>query len=80
MEELDVEGEFDVHEHREGLKLLRQDRETMALANRAPFACPACGEAFEQLFVSEKRANSFGSPDTPICIVRTDRQVLVLSH
>ena len=31
MEQLDVSDGFDVHEYRDGLKLLRQERETMHL-------------------------------------------------
>ncbi|WP_254271652.1 DUF7385 family protein [Haloarcula marina] len=80
MTRLDVGDGFDVHEYRHGLKLLKQDRETMALENRNDFACPACGDAFERLFVSEKRENTFGNPGGPFCLVRTDDQVLVLTH
>ena len=80
MEQLDVSGGFDVHEYRHGLKLLREDRETMHLANRDGFACPACGDPFERLFVTEKRTNSFGKPDAPFCLVRTDEELLVLTH
>jgi len=80
MEELDVSDGFDVHDYRHGLKLLKQDRETMALANRDGFACPACGERFEKLFVSERRENTFSNPASPICLVRTDEQLLLLTH
>jgi len=80
MDELDVSDGFDVHDYRHGLKLLKQDRETMALANRDDFACPACGERFEKLFVSERRENSFGNPNSPICLVRTDDELLLLTH
>ena len=81
MEDLDVSDGFDVHEYRHGLKLLREDRETLALANPEDrFACPACGEPFEKLLVSEKRANTFGDPGRPFCVVRTDDELLVLTH
>ena len=80
MDELDVSGGFDVHDYRHGLKLLKEDRETMALANREGFACPACGERFEKLFVSERPTNTFGNPDSPICLVRTDERLLLLTH
>ena len=80
MDQLDVSGRFDVHEYRHGLKLLQDDRGTMTLSNRKGFACPACGNAFETLFVSEKRTNTFGNPDSPFCLVRTDDQLLVLTH
>jgi len=80
MEQLDVSDGFDVHDYRHGLKLLKQDRGTMTLENRDGFACPACGEAFERLFVSEQRTNSFGDPGTAFCLVRADAQLLVLTH
>lgn len=80
MTELDVEGGFDFHDYREGLKLLKEARETTALANRADFACPACGDVFDRLFVSEKRTNSFGDPGAPFCLVRTDGELLLLTH
>ncbi|PSP64653.1 flagella cluster protein [Halobacteriales archaeon QH_8_67_36] len=80
MEQLDVSDGFDVHDYRHGLKLLRQDRGTMTLANRDGFACPACGDPFERLFVSERRTGSFGDPGTAFCLARTDERLLVLTH
>ena len=80
MEELDVSGGFDVHEYRHGLKLLQEDRETTYLANREDLACPACGRRFDRLLVSEQRTHTFGNPEAPFCVVRTDDQLLILTH
>ncbi|MFB6139797.1 MAG: flagella cluster protein [Halosimplex sp.] len=80
MEPLDVEDGFDVHDYRHGLKLVKQDRATMHLENREGFVCPACGDAFDELFVSEKRENTFGDPGGPFCLVRTDDRILLLTH
>ena len=80
METLDVSDGFDVHDYRHGLKLLRQDRGTMTLENLDGIACPACGEPFERLFVSERRTNSFDDPGTSFCLARTDEELLVLTH
>jgi hypothetical protein len=80
METLDVADGFDVHDYRHGLKLLKEDRETMHLENREGFACPACGKPFERLLVSEKRTNTFGKPGAPFCVVRTDEALLLLTH
>ena len=80
MEQLDVSDGFDVHDYRHGLKLLKQDRATMTLENRDGFGCPACGEAFERLFVSKDRTASFGDPGTAFCLARTDDAMLVLTH
>jgi hypothetical protein len=80
MEPLDVEDGFDVHDYRHGLKLLKDERDRMHLANRDGFACPACGNEFENLFVSERRENTFGNPGQPFCVVRTDAKLLLLTH
>jgi hypothetical protein len=80
MKQLDVSGEFDIHDYRHGLKLLKEERGTMHLDNRDGFACPACGEPFERLFVSKRRTNSFGNPDAPFCLARSDEKLLVLTH
>ena len=81
MEQLDISDGFDVHEYRHGLKLIREDRETMQLENRQDdFACPACGKSFDRLFVSEKRTNTFGDPGNPFCLVRTDEKLLLFTH
>lgn len=80
MEELDVADGFSVHDYRHGLKLIKEARGTTHLENRADFACPACGEAFEKLFVSERRENTFGDPGSAFCVVRTDEEVLLLTH
>lgn len=81
MTRLDVSDGFDVHDYRSKLKLVRQDRGTMYLENRNDCRCPACEQPFERLFVSEKPEVSFGSaPNGPICLVRTDDELLVLTH
>jgi len=80
METIDVSDGFDVHDYRHGLKLLKQDRATMTLENRDGFACPACGETFDRLFITERRTSSFGDPGTPFCLARTDERLLVLTH
>lgn len=80
MDTLDISDGFDVHEYRHGLKLIQETRETMQLENRNGFACPACGKEFETLFVSEKRTNKFGKPNAPFCLVRTDDELLLLTH
>lgn len=80
MERLDVDGGFDVHDHRDGLKLVEQDSDSRQLLNRG-YACPACGRSFDRLFVSERREVTFNSaPNGPICLVRTPAELLVLTH
>lgn len=81
MEQLDISDGFDMHEYRDGLKLIKQDRTTTQLENRAnDFSCPACGKPFGKLFVSEARTHTFGNPGTAFCIARTDEKLLLLTH
>ena len=82
MEPLDIDGGFDVHAHRHGLKLLKQDVDTWELANPDDnYACPSCGRAFDRLFVSAAETITFGSaPSSPICLARTPEQILLTTH
>lgn len=81
METLTVADGFDLHEYRTGMKILKQDRDAVYLANRAGYACPACGREFGRLFVSTDDEVSFGSaPSGPICVVRAPERLLVLTH
>jgi len=70
-----------MHRYRHGLKLVQEQRQMKHLANRDDeFACPACGESFGNLFVGEKRTNTFGNPGAPFCVVRADGKLLLLTH
>ncbi|MXR39888.1 flagella cluster protein [Halobaculum sp. WSA2] len=81
MARLDVSDGFDVHDYRSKLKLLRQDAGSMSLANREGLGCPACGDPFERLFVSDDETVTFSSaPEGPICLARTDDRLLVMTH
>jgi hypothetical protein len=81
MEQLDLTNGFDMHDYRHGLKLLKEDVRSKQLANPDDrFACPACGKAFDRLFVTETQATSFGKPDTAFCIAHTAEKLLVLTH
>ena len=72
---------FDVHAVRHRLKLLRDTGESALYENREGVACPACGEAFDELLVTERREHCF-SPDRPVafCLVREDARLLVATH
>lgn len=81
MPALEIEDSFDVHAHRDGLKLRNQSRDTMRLENRAGYGCPACNQPFHELLIVERPEISFTSaPNGPICLVRTVDQILVLTH
>ena len=80
-EPLDLTDGFDVHDYRRGLKLRRQDGASMHLENRGGYGCPACGRAFERLFVSTDDRITFDTPpDAPFCLARTAERVLLLTH
>lgn len=80
MTRLDIADGFSIHDYRHGLKLITDDGRTKHLENREGFRCPACGDPFEKLFVSERRTNSFGNPGVPFCLARTDEKLLLLTH
>jgi len=53
----------------------------MTLANREGLGCPACGDPFERLFVSDDETVTFASPPNgPVCLARTDERLLVMTH
>ena len=81
MATMDIEDGFDVHEYRSSMKLVRQDDTSITLSNREDLACPACQQPFDRLFVTADPSVTFTSaPGGPICVARTEEQVLVLTH
>lgn len=81
MRRLDIEDGFDVHDHRDGLKVLERDAGSWHLQNRGGYACPACDREFDRAFVSTDRTITFGSaPNGPICVARTPEETLVVTH
>jgi len=72
---------FDVHAVRHRLKLLRDTGESALYENREEVACPACGEAFDELLVTERREHCF-SPDRAVafCLVHEEDRLLVATH
>ena len=81
MARLDLSDGFDVHDHRSKLKLLKQDGNSMQLQNRENVGCAACGQPFERLFVTGDETVTFDSaPNGPVCVARTDEQILVFAH
>jgi hypothetical protein len=77
----DDQGPIDVHEYRHGLKLRTQTRTTSHWENKRGYACPACDAAFEELFISEKRHNTFDPPSAdPFCIRHEADRILLFRH
>ncbi|MFC6719377.1 flagella cluster protein [Natrialbaceae archaeon GCM10025810] len=81
MTRIDVRDGFTVHDYRTKLKLLNDTGDTRTLENREELGCPACGRAFDRLYVSERPTETFSSPpERPFCLARTDDRLLVLTH
>jgi hypothetical protein len=80
-ERLDLADGFDVHDYRSRLKLHTQDGSSMYLENREGLECPACGRAFDRLFVSEDDRVTFGNPpNASFCLARTAEKLLLMTH
>ncbi|UPV74774.1 flagella cluster protein [Halorussus limi] len=71
---------FDVHDHRHALKLHKDSGQTQLWENKKALDCPACGDPFAELLISEKRHNSFNRPDGRFCAVREEDRLLVFTH
>lgn len=69
---------YDVHEHRHQLKLVKQTGDTSLWAGRGA-TCPACGAAFDRLFVTETRTHSFPG-GAPFCVLNEPDRVLLFTH
>ena len=72
---------LDVHAVRHRLKLRRDTGDAALYENRDGVACPACGDPFDELFVTERRSKRF-DPDRPVafCVVREDDRFLLCTH
>ena len=76
-----MNDQFDVHAVRHRLKLVRQTGETALYRNRDGVRCPACGDAFDELLLTERREHCF-DPDRPVafCVVREDDRLVLTTH
>ena len=72
---------LDIHALRHRMKLRRDTGDTALYENRDGVACPACGDAFDELLVTERETKSF-DPDRPVafCVVREDDRLLLCTH
>ncbi len=72
---------FDVHAVRHRLKLRRETGGTALYENRDAVPCPACGDPFDELLITERRENRF-DPDRPVafCVIREADRLLVCTH
>ncbi|RQG93580.1 DUF7385 family protein [Natrarchaeobius chitinivorans] len=76
-----MDPDFDVHDHRHQMKLLRDAGDVAVYENREKLRCPACSEAFDRLMIIERRTMSFPETDgVPFCLVRRDESLALFRH
>ncbi|MFA1610888.1 DUF7385 family protein [Halobellus rubicundus] len=72
---------FDQHAVRHRMKLLSDDGDTTLYENRDEVDCPACGEPFSRLLLTERRAHSFDVDGAGrLCVVHEDERLVVCLH
>ncbi|QHS17879.1 DUF7385 family protein [Halopenitus persicus] len=73
--------DFDVHANRHRLKQLRNAGDTELYENRDDVACPACGEPFTRLFVTERATTTFPETDgSRFCLGNGPDGIYVFRH
>lgn len=82
MEELPFDGDrFDYHRARQGLKLVKDTGDTKLLKNREGYGCPACGQPFAILYLSEQRENTFDPSEArAFCVYLEGDRFLLMTH
>ena len=72
---------FDQHAVRHRMKLLREDGDVTLYENRDAVDCPACGQPFARLLLTERPGHSFDTDGTGrLCVVREDARLVVCTH
>jgi hypothetical protein len=72
---------FDQHAVRHRMKLLRDTGETTLYENRDGVACPACGDPFDRLLLTDRATHSFDIGDGGrLCLKREGDRALVAMH
>ncbi|RQG86775.1 flagella cluster protein [Natrarchaeobius halalkaliphilus] len=76
-----METDFDVHDHRHRMKLLRDDGATAAYDNRTQLQCPVCSNPFDRLLLIKTETISFPKNDgIPFCLVHRDDDIALFRH
>jgi len=72
---------FDIHEHRHTLKLLRDTGTTSLWRSRGAARCPACGEPFTRLFISQTETTTIAENDgSAFCLLREESAIKLFCH
>ena len=73
--------QFDQHAVRHRMKLLRSDGDVTLYENRDEVECPACGDPFSRILLTERRRHSFDLADAArLCVSREDDRLAVCTH
>jgi len=72
---------FDQHAVRHRMKLLRDGGDVTVYENRDDVPCPACGDPFSRLLLTERRSHSFSVGDVEqFCLTHEDERLVVCTH
>lgn len=71
---------FDVHGHRDRLKLLKDAGHTTLVEGRDDVECPVCGEPFYRGLSTERPGRTFDAVDDPFCVGRDDSRLYLFTH
>ncbi|MDS0299126.1 flagella cluster protein [Halogeometricum sp. S1BR25-6] len=72
---------FDQHAVRHRMKLLRDDGDVTLYENRDGVPCPACGDVFDRLLLTERGAHSFDVGEhATFCVAHEDERLVVCTH
>lgn len=76
-----MNADFDVHDHRHRMKLLRDDGDTAVFDNRDEISCPACAEPFDRLLLIKTESIRFpNNSGVPFCLVRRSDDIALFKH
>ncbi|MGQ4555652.1 DUF7385 family protein [Halobellus sp. GM3] len=72
---------FDQHAVRHRMKLLRDGGDVTLYENRDGVPCPACGDPFARVLLTERHSHSFGLADAErLCVTRDNDRLVVCTH
>lgn len=76
-----MDEEFDVHDHRHRMKLVRDGGDVAVFENRDGLTCPACADPFDRLVVIAAATITVPENDgDPFCLVRRSDDIALFRH
>jgi hypothetical protein len=72
---------FDQHAVRHRMKLLTDDGDATLYENRDAVPCPACGDPFDRVLLTERRRHSFDvAGNERFCVTDESDRLVVCTH